>query len=96
VRIRFTDSPRAQFLAAVAYIFEDRPTAAVSLRKCAESLLRHLGELPESGRAIPECPELPYREVLVPPLRFFYLVKGGTIWIVAVWHSALVPRKSLE
>ncbi|MFZ1946828.1 MAG: type II toxin-antitoxin system RelE/ParE family toxin [bacterium] len=94
MRVRFTDSARTQFLAGLAYIQEDRPSAAVRLRKRAELVLRRLAEFPESGRVIPEFPELPYREVLVAPLRFFYLVKGETVWIVAVWHSAQMPEKS--
>jgi plasmid stabilization system protein ParE len=94
VKVRFTDSARAQFLSGLAYIHEDRPSAALRLRKRAELVLRRLAEFPESGRVIPEFPELPYREVVVPPFRFFYLVKGETVWIVAVWHSAQMPEKS--
>jgi toxin ParE1/3/4 len=96
VRIRFTDSARTQFLAGLAYIHEDRPSAAVRVRKRAELALRRLAQFPESGRVIPEFPELPYREVLVPPFRFLYLVRGETVWIVAVWHSAQMPEKSPE
>jgi toxin ParE1/3/4 len=94
--MRFTDSARSQFLAGLAYIHEDRPSAAVRLRNRAESALRRLSEFPESGRVIPEFPELPYREVVVPPFRFFYLVRGETVWIVAVWHSAQAPQRSVE
>jgi toxin ParE1/3/4 len=96
VRIRFTDSARAQFLSGLGYIHRDRPSAAVRLRMRAEVVLRRLGRFPESGRVIPEFPELPYREVVVPPFRFFYQVKAGTVWIVAVWHSAQLPEKSVE
>jgi plasmid stabilization system protein ParE len=55
--------------------------------------LRRLEDFPESGRIIPEFPELPYREVIVSPYRFFYKIKEETIWIVAVWHGAQLPRK---
>jgi plasmid stabilization system protein ParE len=96
LRVRFTDSARAQFLGGLAYIRRDRPSAAVRLRKRAEVILRRLAEFPESGRVIPEFPELPHREVLVAPFRFFYRVKGKTVWIVAVWHSAQLPEKSVE
>jgi plasmid stabilization system protein ParE len=37
---------------------------------------------------IPEFPELPHREVVIRPYRFFYRVEKKTIWIVAVWHGA--------
>ena len=95
MKVRFTDSARAQFLAGLAYIHRDKPSAAVRLRKRAEVILRRLAKFPESGRVIPEFPELPHREVLVPPLRFFYRVKGKTVWIVAVWHSAQLPGESV-
>lgn len=96
MRVRFTDSARAQFLAELAYIHRDKPSVAVRLRKRAEEILRRLAKFPESGRVIPEFPELPHREVLVPPFRFFYRVKGKTVWIVAVWHSAQLPDKSVQ
>ena len=96
MRVRFTDSARAQFLAGLAYIHRDKPSAAVRLRRRAEVVLRRLAKFPESGRVIPEFPELPYCEVLVTPLRFFYRVKGKTVWVVAVWHSAQLPEKSVD
>jgi len=66
------------------------------LRKRAEKILRRLEKFPKSGRVIPEFPELPYREVIAPPYRFFYRVEGETVWIVAVWHSAQLPNASEE
>jgi len=96
VRVRFTPSGRTQFLEAVEYIRRDRPPAAAKLRKRAEKILRRLEKFPKSGRVIPEFPELPYREVIAPPYRFFYRVEGETVWIVAVWHSAQLPNASEE
>jgi plasmid stabilization system protein ParE len=96
VKVRFTDSARARFLAGLAYIHRDKPSAAVRLRKRAEVILRRLAKFPESGRVIPELPELPHREVLVPPFRFFYRVKGKTVWIIAVWHGAQLPDESVQ
>lgn len=89
--VRFTPSARAQFLTALAYIRDDNPKAALQLRQQAESTLQRLSIFPESGRVVPEFPDLPYREVLVHPYRFFYRVKDNTIWIVAVWHGAQLP-----
>jgi len=91
LKIRFTVSARNQFLEALAYISEDKPEAAIRFRKRAEAGLKRLLRFPASGRIIAEFPELPHREVIVPPYRFFYRVKGRTIWIVAVWHSAQKP-----
>ena len=89
--VQFTPSARQQFLSAVAYIRQDNPPAAVRFRQKAESVLRRLEKFPASGRVIPEYPELPYREVIVAPYRFFYRVERATVWIVAVWHGAQLP-----
>ncbi|MEK6590372.1 MAG: type II toxin-antitoxin system RelE/ParE family toxin, partial [Nitrospinota bacterium] len=43
-----------------------------------------------------EFPDLPFREVIVVPYRFFYHVKGKTVWIVAVWHGAQAPKEPNE
>jgi len=88
LKIRFTPSARLQFLEALAYIRQDNPLAASKFREEAERVLRRLDEYPESARVIPEFPDLPQREVLVPPYRFFYRVEKKTVWIVAVWHGA--------
>jgi plasmid stabilization system protein ParE len=82
-----------QFLNALEYVRRDNPAAAINLRERAEMNLRRLEQFPESGRVIPEFPELPYREVLVTPFRFFYRVKGKTVWIAAVWHEAQLPEE---
>jgi plasmid stabilization system protein ParE len=54
--------------------------------------LRRLEDFPESGRTIPEFPELPFREVIISPYRFFYKITGDVVWIVAVWHVAQLPK----
>ncbi|MBM4287898.1 MAG: type II toxin-antitoxin system RelE/ParE family toxin [Deltaproteobacteria bacterium] len=92
MNLRFTSLARNQFLAAVAYIRRENPEAARRFRQRAEKILRRLEEFPESGRVIPEFPDLPYREVVIAPYRFFYRQRDGTIWIVAVWHGAQLPN----
>jgi len=91
VKVRFTSSARTQFLSALTYIRRDSPVAALNFRERAETVLRRLEEFPNSGRVVPEFPELPYREVIISPYRFFYRVKGEIVWIVAVWHGAQLP-----
>jgi toxin ParE1/3/4 len=88
LRVRFTPSARLQFLEAIVYIKRDKQSAAKSFRKRSEKILRRLEKYPESGRMIPEFPELPHREVVIRPYRFFYRIEKKTIWIVAVWHGA--------
>jgi len=53
--------------------------------------LRRREKFPESGREIPEFPDLPHREFIIAPYRFFYRVKGKTDWVVAMWHGAQLP-----
>ena len=91
MRVRFTVSGRAQFLAAVDVIRRDDPMAARRFRRRAEHVLRRLERFPASGRKIPEFPDLPHREVIVRPYRFFYRTQNKTVWIVAVWHGAQLP-----
>ena len=94
--IRFTPSARLQFLEALGHIRRDNPAAASDFRDKAEKALSRLSKFPESGRLLPEFPDLPFREVIVPPYRFFYRVKYETVWIVAVWHGAQLPYEPEE
>ena len=91
MKVRFTPTGRSQFLGALSYIQRENPQAAVEVRRRAEKVLRRLERFPTSGRVIPEFPELPYREVIVAPYRFFYRVEGRIVWVVAVWHGAQLP-----
>ena len=93
MRVRFTPTARTQFLRGLAYIKRDDASAARRLRDRAERVLRRLQEHPDSGRKIPDVPELPHREVIVKPYRFFYRVEKKVVWIVAVWHGAQLPAK---
>ena len=88
MKIKFTPSARNQFLSGLAYIRQDNPNAARAFRLKAERVLKRLEDFPLSGRKLPEFPELPHREVIVPPYRFFYRIQENVIWIVGVWHGA--------
>lgn len=92
MKVKFTPSAKTQFLSALSYIRKDKPSAAISFRNRAEKILRRLEDFPESGRIIPEFPELPYREVIISPYRFCYKIKDDVVWIVAVWHGAQLPK----
>lgn len=93
MKVKFTPSARAQFLSALSYNRKDKPSAALNFRNQAEKILRRLEDFPESGRIIPELSELPYREVIISPYRFFYKTKDDVVWIVAVWHGAQLPKE---
>lgn len=91
MKVRFTPSAREQYLRMLAYIRDDKPSAARRFRLRSEAVLRRLERLPDSGRTIPEFPDLPYREVVIAPYRFFYRVQGDIVWVVAAWHSMQLP-----
>ena len=91
MRVRFTPSARREFLDALDFIRRDSPAAAAGVRARSGEGLSRLREFPESGRVVPEFPDLPYREVLVSPYRFFYRVVEDTVWIVGVWHDRQLP-----
>ena len=92
MKVRFTPSGKTQFLSVIRRIHRDDPSAAIRFRRRSEKILRRLERFPRSGRVIPEFPQLPFREVLVSPYRFFYRIQGKTIWVVAVWHGAQLPE----
>lgn len=96
MRILFTPTGRRQFLDAIAYIHQDNPSAAAAFRRKAEKKLTRLKEFPDSGRLLPEFPDLPFREVIVSPYRSFYKVKDNTVWVIAVWHGAQLPDEPEE
>ena len=88
--VRFTPSARRQVLSAIEYVRARRPSAAGALLERMGRELRRLERFPDSGRTLPEFPELAFREVVVPPYRVFYRVKGDAVWVVAVWHDAQI------
>lgn len=51
-----------------------------------------LALFPESGRILPEFPDLSYREVIVGNYRVVYRQDGATVWILAVVHGATAHR----
>ena len=96
MKVRFTPPAERQFLNAVGYILAERPSPARRLYSRAKKILKRLARFPNSGRHIPEFPELPHREVIIPPYRFFCRVRGKTLWVVAVWHGAQLPSQPSE
>lgn len=92
MRVRFTPSARRELLEALEFIEQDSPVAADAMLERSVAGLAQLQDFPESGRVVPEFPDLPYREVLVNPYRFFYLITNDAVWIVAVWHERQLPE----
>jgi plasmid stabilization system protein ParE len=96
LEVRFTPFARRQFQEILESIHADRPGAAVAFLRRVSSTLLRLHDFPGSGRRIPEFLTLPYREILVPPYRLFYLVDDDVVWVVAVWHERQSPEPPQE
>ena len=93
MKIRFARTAQISLHEAIDHIRQDNPIAARHFLQKVERTIRRLERYPNSGRRIPEFPDLPYRELPVPPYRFFYRVEPKTIFIVAVWHDAQIPME---
>ena len=75
MKVRFAKTAQISFQSAINFIHQDNPTAASKFYERVEKILRRLEKYPSSGRMIPEFPQLPYREILVLPYRFFYRIE---------------------
>jgi toxin ParE1/3/4 len=96
VRVRFTPFAHKQLLGAIGHLHRENRTAACAFRHKAHKALARWRRFPQSGRVLPELPDLPFREVIVAPYRFFCRVKDRTVWIVVVWHGAQLPEEPHE
>jgi plasmid stabilization system protein ParE len=92
MRVRFTPQADRQYLGALAYLRAKNPAGALTVMRRAAAVIAQLREHPHSGHAIPGYPDLPHRELPVPPYRFFYRVVGDTVWIVSAWHARQLPE----
>jgi plasmid stabilization system protein ParE len=93
MKVKFTPSAREQFLSALTYVAAENPAAARRVRGRVEKGLTRLAKFPNSGRRIPEFPELAHRELVVAPYRIFYRVDNKVLWVVALWHGAQNPKR---
>jgi toxin ParE1/3/4 len=78
---------RQQLAEIIAYIANDNPTAAISVRRGIEEAAHTLGEFPEMGR---QGRIDGTRELVLPGLPYImpYRVRHGRVEILAVIHAA--------
>lgn len=94
-RVRWATSARRDLDAIVAYLADHTPQAALSTLDRLEARARSLTALAERGRVVPELARLhirQYRELVVPPYRLVYRIRGSQVLVLAV----LDARRSLE
>jgi len=75
------------------YIALNKPSTAAKLVKKVLSSTEPLEQFPKSGREPPELEGFRYREIIVPPCRFFYRNETDIIYILYVMRSERELRK---
>ena len=91
-RLIWTD-PALRSLDEIAeHIALDKPEAARRYVARVLAAVERLKDFPKSGAVPPEIPDLPYRQVVVPPCRILYRFDGETVWIVHVFRGERLLR----
>jgi len=86
--IRFSDSAVSDLEELVGW-YESRGVPDVGRRIAAEIVARieTLGDLPDSGRIVPEFDQPAIRELIHPPFRIVYRRGAAHLQVVRVWRS---------
>lgn len=88
LKLRLTLTASRRLDEILGFIAQDNPEAADRLSSSIEAALERVATFPASGRRIPEAPDRPEREVLVPPcVRIFYRVEGKDLWVLFAMRS---------
>jgi toxin ParE1/3/4 len=91
-RVIWTD-PALQDLDTIAdYIALDKPVASTKLVRAVFTKVSKLALFPKMGSVPPEIPDLPYRQLVIPPCRVFYPIDKKSIYIVAILRGEQMLR----
>ncbi len=77
------------------YIALDKPSAATKLVREVFSRVGRLRTFPQMGTIPPEIPDLPYRQLHIPPCRVFYRVERDTVYVVHVIRAEQLLRRAV-
>ena len=94
-RVLWASSARRDLEGIVSYLADRSQQAALATLDRLEGRARSLAGLAERGRVVPELTRLhlrEYRELVVPPYRIIYRIRGPRVLVLAV----LDARRSLE
>jgi len=96
MRLYWTLEARVQLRAIEAYIAQDSPAAAKRTIARLIQRARQAGDLPHSGRQVPEHRRDDLRELPEHPYRIIYRIQAEQVDIVTVWHvRRLLPGGEL-
>jgi plasmid stabilization system protein ParE len=93
MKVRYTPEAAERFLQVLTELVAVNPFAADRFARTVEQKFSRLAIFPHSGFRVREFPDLPLREFIVEPYRFFYTVdeRHSMVWVVDVWHGAQIP-----
>ena len=91
MRLLWSDEARRNLEASVAYIADDRPSAAMSLLEEIETEVKKLQKHPQLGKIIPDIAEHEVREIIVRTYHIAYRVTSDSVEIVTFFSSRQLP-----
>ncbi len=91
-RLAWTHRATSDLNEIAEYIALDNYAAAFRLVDRVYSHVEHLTRHPFSGSVPPELPKSEYRQIVEPPCRIFYKIKGDTVFIVHVMRTESILR----
>jgi len=86
-RLIWSEPALADLETIADYIALDKPDAAARIVQQVFARVERLIQFPKSGGRVPELPDLPYRQLVVPPYRIFYRMEGRDILIVFIMRG---------
>lgn len=81
---------------AALYIARERPRTALHWAEEVIARMRQVGELPESGRMVPEIGNPRIREIIQQDVRVIYRLDSDEIVVMIVWHTRRDVRKLIR
>jgi toxin ParE1/3/4 len=78
------------------YIARERPRTALRWAEGVIVRMRQVGELPESGRMVPEIGNPRIREIVHQDVRVIYRIDSDEIVVMIAWHTRRDVRKLIR
>lgn len=86
-RLIWTEPALKDLETIAEYIALDKPDAARRYVQKVFAAVERLSQFPKSGSRPAEIPNLPYRQVVVPPCRVFYRFNKDHVFIIFVMRA---------
>ena len=94
-RVIWADPALMDLDAIADYIALDKPDAARDLVEEVFARVGRLQRFPKLGSIPAEIPDLPYRELHIPPCRVFYRIGKNIIYVVHLMRGEQLLRRDL-